>query len=221
VDSDLAEDDAGTPMTSAVAVYQIVMALDHLGSVVDALETTLETDRPMRHYAHSTTLRTALESSARVRWSLMSDSSAERQLRGLRVRYENLLEQRKAMNGLAGKHIRGEREQARKQIIAATDADIKVVTDRASALGANTLDGKFDTVSMLRGMVKANSFEGTAILQLWRTGSATAHGYFWADQLRDNPGQFDHVWFHSALYGATMFVNDAMKLYHQWATTNG
>ena len=67
-------------------------------------------------------------------------------------------------------------------------------------------------------MIDPDSFEGTAIIQLWRQGSASVHGHFWADQLRENLRQFDDLWFHQALYGATMFINQAMKLHHQLAS---
>jgi hypothetical protein len=90
--SDLAADDAEKPETSLRAHFGIIMALDHLGSVVDAM---VNDDR-MRHYAQFTTLRTTLECGARVRWLLESESSNERRLRGVQSRYENLEEQRKA-----------------------------------------------------------------------------------------------------------------------------
>ena len=33
--------------------------------------------------------------------------------------------------------------------------------------------------------------EGMGTANLWRTGSAAAHGYYWTDTTRDNAGQFD------------------------------
>ncbi|MCV7289406.1 hypothetical protein H7J87_29170 [Mycolicibacterium wolinskyi] len=73
--SDLAADaDAGSE-AGPVAHYCVITALDHLGSVVDAMVR----DEPMRHYAPFTSLRTALLASARARWMLAPDESRERQ----------------------------------------------------------------------------------------------------------------------------------------------
>jgi len=124
---------------------------------------------------------------------------------------------------LAGSSVVGSwhgigKERARKQAVAAVRSEIEVLNDRAKVLGSNSL-AKLDTVSLLRGMVDVNTSYGSGIIQLWRVGSASAHGYYWADQMRDNPGQSDHQGFHTALYGATMFLNDAMMLHHRRATT--
>lgn len=93
-----------------------------------------------------------------------------------------------------------------------------LLSARAAALGAPKLTKPPDTLSMLKGMVDMDAFYGTAIVPLWRQGSASVHGHFWTDQMRDNPREFDDLWFHNALYGATMFVNEAMTLHHQRAT---
>jgi hypothetical protein len=211
--SALAADDAATPHTSTVAVHAIMMALDHLGSVVDAVES----GRPMRHYAPFTTLRTTLEASARVRWMLKPDLSVDRQVRGLCIRHANEVAQRRAIRGLAGRHLSGEEERALNLAVAAIDGEIEALEERANVLGASSL-ALLDTVSMLLGMVDVNTSDGSGIIQLWRVGSASAHGYYWADQMRDNPGQFDHKGFHAALYGATIFLNEAMRLHHRRAT---
>ena len=188
--SDLAADDAETPETSPLAHYGIVMSLDHLGSVVDTMVTD---EGPRRLKAYFTVLRTALECGARVRWLLEPDSSNERRLRGIRYRFENLEEQRKAITDLSGTHIVGEQEEKRQEILVALDAERTVLTKRALALGAAKLTKPPDTVRMLKDMVDLDSYEGTAFIQLWRGGSASVHGHFWADQFRDNPGQFNYV----------------------------
>lgn len=207
--SDLALDDTIAPKTTPVAHHGIVTALDHLGSVVDAMTT----GSPMRHYAHFTVLRTALLASARTRWLLAPDDSPSRQLRCVQIRFQNLDEQRKAVKGLGGAHIEAPLEQARQVHIAAMNAEEKTLQARALALGAGSLNVPLDTVSMLRGMVEADTYEGTAITQMWRTGSAAAHGYYWTDEHRHDPGHFDEQSFNLALYGAMFFINEAMKLY--------
>jgi hypothetical protein len=62
------------------------------------------------------------------------------------------------------------------------------------------------------------SFSYLTYIQLWRTGSASVHGHYWADEMRDNPRQFDYQWFQPALQGAVMFINSAMKLRLQRST---
>jgi hypothetical protein len=214
--SDLAGDDTERPATSPVALHGIVMALDHLGAVVDAMLS----GNPMRHYAHFTTLRTVLLSSARVRWLLEPDSSIERRLRGVRIRYQNLDEQRKALRGQESAEISGPLEQQRVQLIGSMDAEEATLEARTVALGAAQLTFPLDTVSLLKGMVDVNTWEGLAVTQMWRTGSAAAHGYFWTDQQRNDANRFDEMSFNGALYGATLFVSEAMKLYDQRSTTS-
>jgi hypothetical protein len=213
--SDLAADDAEKPETSPLAHRGIVMALDHLGSVVDAVVR----EPPKRLKAYFTVLRTALECGARVCWLLESDSSDERRLRGVQYRFQNLEEQRKAITGLSGTHIFGETEEARQQILVGIEAERAALTERALSLGAAMLTEPPNTLWMIRDLVDVNTFEGTSFIQLWRTGSASVHGHYWADEMRDNPRQFDHMWFQPAIQGAMLFINDAMKLYHSRATT--
>jgi hypothetical protein len=215
VGSDLAADDTDSPATSPIALHGIVMALDHLGAVVDAMLS----GNPMRHYAHFTTLRTALLSSARVRWLLEPVESTERRLRGVRIRYQNLDEQRKALRGQQSTEISGALEQQRVQLIGSMDGEETKLETRAVALGATQLTFPLDTVSMLKGMVDVNTWEGLATTQMWRTGSASAHGYFWTDQQRDDANHFDEMSFNGALYGATLFISEAMKIYDKRATT--
>ena len=211
--SDLAADDVIESETSKVAHHGIVMALDHLGSVVDAMVS----DEPMRHYAPLTALRTVLMSSVRVRWLLEPNSSIERRLRGLQIGYVNLDEQRKAFNTLSSKPANAQLEQQRQQIVSEFGSQMTALEARATALGAAKLNPPPDTVSMLQKMVAVNTTDGLAVLQLWRMGSAAAHGYFWLDTQRPNPHLFDEDGFDMALYGATRFVTEAMHLYERRA----
>lgn len=212
--SALAGDDKMTPKTSPVASYGVLTALDHLGAVVDAMQS----DTPLRHYAHFTTLRTALLSSARVRWLLEPGSRTERRLRCVRIRYQNLCEQRTAVRELAGSHVPVAIEQERLKTVAGMDAQEAELEARAKALGAAALAKPDDTVSVLRSQVDPNTWEGMGIRQTWRTGSAAAHGYHWPDEHRPNPGEFDTVAFNSALYAAVMHVKAAAELYEVRAT---
>jgi hypothetical protein len=212
--SDLAADDASKPTASDVAAYGIASAIDHLGSVVDAMIS----GKPIRHYAHFTTLRTALLASARVQWTLAPDDSVERQLRSIQIRYRNVDEQRKAVNGLGGTHLEAATEQARQKTIVALDAEVASLEGHALALGATKLTAPKDTVSMLRDLVNVNSWDGSAIMNQWRTGSAAAHGYHWVDTYRMNPGVFDEMSFNGALYGAFLSVTATTTLYEKRAS---
>jgi hypothetical protein len=207
--SDLAADDAAKPTVSDLASYGIASAIDHLGSVVDAMMS----GNPIRHYAHFTTLRTALLASSRVQWMLGPDDSVERQLRSIQIRFQNVDEQRKAVNGLAGTHLEPATEQARQKAIAALDAEVTSLEAHALAVGAAKLTTPKDTVSMLRDLVDVNSWDGSAIMNQWRTGSAAAHGYHWIDTYRTNPGVFDELSFNGALYGTFLSVTAATKVY--------
>lgn len=215
--SDLAADDAEHPASSPLSHRGIVMGLDHLGAVVDAVVA----GPPKRLKAHFTVLRTALECGTRVCWLLEPDSSNERRLRAVQSRFENLEQQRKAITDMSGTHIDGETEDARQQILDGLKAERTALTERALALGADKLTEPPDTLSMLKKMVDVNSFEGTSYIQLWRQGSASVHGHFWADQFRDNPAEFDHEWFQPALQGAVLMTNNAMTLYDRRRTSAG
>jgi hypothetical protein len=214
--SDLALDDAEGPASSPLAQRVLVMALDHLGFVVDAVFS----GPPKRLNAPFSALRTALECGARVRWLLESDSSNERQLRAIRYRFENLEEQRKAITDMSGTHMVGEEDEARAQVLAWVAAETKALTELALALGADNVTKPPNTLDILKSMVDLNTYEGTGFIQLWRQGSASAHGHYWADNMRGNKGAFDIVWFHTAVQGAMLFINEAMTLHHQRRTTS-
>lgn len=57
-------------------------------------------------------------------------------------------------------------------------------------------------------------------MHLWCTGSASAHGFHWADEMRDNPAAFHHKWFQPAIKGMFVMINREMALRHQRATIN-
>ena len=57
------------------------------------------------------------------------------------------------------------------------------------------------------------------MVHLWRTGSASTHGYYWADDMRDNPAAFDHKWFQPAIQGTVLMISGAMDLRHERATS--
>jgi hypothetical protein len=73
---------------------------------------------------------------------------------------------------------------------------------------------------MLRDhLVDADTWEGSAILSLWRTGSAAAHGYHWTETQRSDPNRLDELSFNMALYAAFLFVTAAATLYDKRAGT--
>lgn len=215
--SQLAEDDEAKPIVSPVASYSIVTAIDHLGSVVDAMVNSTERFQPMRHYAHFTTLRTTLLSSTRVRWLLEPDGREERQLRCVRIRYQNLDEQRKAVRVSGGTHLDADQEQARLKAIDSMDAEEASLATRATALGAAKLENPPNMVEMLKLQEDGNTWLGSGVMHLWRSGSATAHGYHWPDLFRAAPGWFDEEAYNSALYGGFLKLQEALKLYDQRA----
>lgn len=215
--SELAEDDKTKPTVSSVASYGIVTALDHLGSVVDAMMNSFEHSVPIRHYAHFTALRTTLMVSARVRWLLEPDEREERKRRCVRIRFQNLDEQQKAVNELEGTHLDDDDQDGRQKALDAMEAEKVALDAQAKALGAAGLSNPLDTVSMLRSQVDPNCWYGVGIRQLWRSGSAAAHGYSWRDMHRDQPGVFDEESFNMALYGGFLHLQEALKLYDQRA----
>lgn len=212
--SDLAADDASPPTVSAIASYGIITAIDHLGSVVDAIDPP---GRPIRHWAPLTTLRTALLSAARVVWMLNPDESSERKLRVAQVRYVNAEEQRKAINGFAdGPKDDPQLEQSRLKAAADMATEMSALETQINALGSSNLKPP-GTVDMLRDLVDMNTWDGMGIANLWRTGSAAAHGYHWTDTTRSNPGEFDEESFNLALFGVTLMLWRAFNLYNQRA----
>lgn len=209
VGSDLADDDAEGPVSSGLSHRVLVMALDHLGFVVDAVFE----GPPKRLNAPFSALRTTLECGARARWLLEPDSSTERRLRAIRYRYQNLEEQRKAVNAMSGAHMIGEQDDARAKILAQVAAEKVALTEWALTWGADKLTEPPSTIDMLASMVDVNTAAGTGFIQLWRQGSASVHGHYWVDDMRGNTGAFDVDWFHVAIQGAMLFVNDALKLH--------
>ncbi|MBB2993663.1 hypothetical protein FHR72_005174 [Mycolicibacterium iranicum] len=208
---------ADGPNAASVAHHSIIMALDQLGSVVDAMVS----GEPMRHYAPFTILRTVLLASARAMWMLLPDTSHERQTRCLRIEYINLDEQRKAFKTISGAAATEELKRQADQILSDFEAPMQEFNARAPELGMAKLTAPPDTVTMLQQLVPANTPEGYAAQHLWRVGSSTAHGYYWSDTQRPNPHLFDEKTFDTALYVATLFVKEAMKLYEQRATGRG
>lgn len=212
--SDLAADDAKHPPSSPLSHRGIVMALDHLGAVVDAVVA----GPPKRLNAHFTVLRTALMSGARVCWLLESDSSNERQLRAIRYRYENLVEQRNAMTDFADTHLNDDQDTMLADSLAVIEIERQALAERALELGAKGLTKPTSTTQMLKDLVDLSTPEGTGMVHLWRTGSASAHGHYWADEMRENPAAFDHKWFQPAIQGTFLMVNNAMTMRHKRAT---
>lgn len=208
--SDLARDDAEGPVSSPLSHRVLVMALDHLGFVADAVWS----GPPKRLNAPFSALRTALECGARARWLLETDCSEGRRLRGIRYRYQNLEEKRKAITAMSGTHMLDEQDDARAQILAQVAVEKASLTEWASALGADRLTEPPSTIDMLKSMVDVNTAIGTGFIQLWRQGSASVHGHYWVDDMRGNTGAFDIDWFHVAIQGAMLFINDALKLHH-------
>jgi hypothetical protein len=211
--SDLATDDAVPPTVTAVVDYGVSTAIDHLGSVVDAIDPP---GRPIRHWAPYTALRTALLSASRVVWVLTPDDSDQRKLRAAQIRYINADEQRKAIDGFAYGPSDPALDQKRQQASASMSAEMASLEAQINALGSTALRPS-DTVQMLRDLVDMSTWEGMGISNLWRTGSAAAHGYHWTDTTRTNPEEFDEQSFNLAFYGATLMVWRAFDLYNQRA----
>ncbi len=209
--SDLARDDAEGPVSSVLSHRVLVMALDHFGFVVDAVRS----GPPKRLNAPFSALRTALECGARAQWLLEADRSEERRLRGVRYRYQNLEEKRKAIEAMSGTHMIDEQDDARAQILAGVVAEKASLTEWASAWGADGLTEPPGTVDLLKSMVDVNTYVGTGFIQLWRQGSASVHGHYWVDDMRGNTGAFDIEWFHVSIQGAMLFINEAMKLHQR------
>jgi hypothetical protein len=209
--SDLACDDAEGPKSSVLSHRVLVNALDHLGFVVDAVWN----GPPKRLNAPFSALRTALECGARARWLLEAESTNERRLRGIRYRFQNLEEKRKAISAMSGTHMIDEQDAARIQILAGLAAEKAGLAQWASTFGAAGLTEPPATLDMLKSMVDVNTDLGTAFIQLWRQGSASVHGHYWVDDMRGNVGAFDNDWFHVAIQGAILFINDAITLHHQ------
>jgi hypothetical protein len=213
--SDLADDRKTEPTIVPMTLYGLVTAIDHLGAVVDAMMNSHTHDQPMRHYAHLTTLRTTLLASTRVRWVIEPTERGERQLRALRCSFQNLVEQRKAVKASAGAHLDATQEQARLKAIASMDAYEVKLDARAKALGATGVTNPPNMVDMLSGHVASDTWLGAGVTYLWRSGSAAAHGYHWADLFRPQPGVFNLESFNSALYGGFIALKHTFELYEK------
>lgn len=209
--SDLAGDDSEGPATSPLSHRGIIVALDHLGAVVDAMAA----GPPKRLNPHFTVLRTALVAGARVRWLLEPDMSDERRLRAIQYRYENLDEQLTAITDFSDIPFTVDQDATMAESLAIIEMERQVLETRALELGATKLSRPKSTTKMLKDMVDLTTPEGTGLVHLWRTGSASAHGHYWADDLRDNPAAFNHEWFPTAIQGTVLMINDAMHLHHK------
>ncbi|MGP4058362.1 hypothetical protein ACTWP6_26665 [Mycobacterium sp. 4D054] len=183
--------------------------------VVDAMESKF----PFRHHGPLTALRTVLLTAARTTWLLNAPKRAERQLRAIMLEIQNQIEQRKAISGLTGDHMSADLVEGRNQAVALINDHIAALRVRGAALSP---DGEIkqmpDTASLLQGLVDEHSLEGQGIRHLWRTGSATAHGFHWAAKISGQPGNFDEVWFNTSLYGSMLLIKDAIELYEKRAT---
>jgi hypothetical protein len=211
--SALAGDDKFRPAVSELARFGIATAIDHLGLVVDAMDSEL----PFRHYGPLTSLRTTLEVAARTQWLLKPAKRPERQFRACRIGFQNLIEQQKAVSAMTGNQMSPDLVIARDKSVALLDQEIQALKGKASELRPGVELVKPDTASLLQGLVDENTYEGQGIRHLWRTGSAAAHGFHWANL---GGGQFDEASFNMSLYASMMLVNDALKLYTNRATNH-
>lgn len=208
--SALAGDDKGGRNVSAVASYGLMTAIDHLGEVTDAIAA----ERPMRNWAHYSCMRTTLEVSTRVRWLLEPKARSERRLRCVRFTYQNEHQMMLSIKNLTGIHVSATLQQERQQILAAWPAVEAGLRAEAIALGAKDLKCPPKTGQLLADQWDLNTWEGTGIANLWRTGSAAAHGFPWPDAYRPNPGQLDEAAFDTALQGAYLTLVHAFDLYN-------
>ena len=77
----------------------------------------------------------------------------------------------------------GESDEARQRVLALIKDERAALTERALEPCAAKLTEPPDTLRMIRELLDVNTFEGTSFIPLWRTGSASAHGHYWADQM--------------------------------------
>lgn len=213
--SDLAEDDSHGLPVSPIAHRGIVMALDHLGAVVDAVHEA----PPKRLNAPFTVLRTALICSTRLRWLLEPETSGARRLRAIQYRYENLEEQRTALTDFSDIELTDDQDATLADSLQIVEMERRELEARARELGATKLTKPLPLTKILKGQVDLTTIEGTGLLQLWRTGSASAHGHYWSDEMRDNPAKFNHEWFPPAIQGTVLVIDEAMKLHQKRSAT--
>ena len=177
----------------------------------------MEADIPFRHYGPLTALRNALLTSARVVWLLEPPSRPARQFRAAKMELQNMIEQRKAISDLTGDQMSAELTAGRDQAVALLNEKIQDLKVAALTLCPGENLEMPDTVSFIRDLVAPHSYEGQAIRHLWRTGSAIAHGYHWANL---GGGAFDEQSFNTSLYGSMMMVKDALDLYEKRAANH-
>ncbi len=200
--SSLAGDEKKFPGMNEIIRSGLVMAIDHLGSVTDALTT-----RRIRHYAHFTALRTTLLISARIIWLLDPRSREDRCQRALAIRYTNLKEMRSALADSGGAHLDAAVREGVKELRESLTGQMEALSDGGPKPQIT------DTVAQLKQQVDINTYDGSAIVNLWRTGSATAHGYYWNQLYLPDPGEFNEAWFNTTLYGAHLHLMRALDLY--------
>ena len=99
--------------------------------------------------------------------------------------------------------------------------ELQALTKRATELGAQRLSKPPPITQMLKDMVDLATPEGTGMVHLWRTGSASAHGHYWADDMRDTPAAFNHEWFQPAIQGAMLMISKAMTLRQERTGSRG
>jgi hypothetical protein len=122
------------------------------------------------------------------------------------------------MTDFADTHLTDDQDKVLTESLAIIEIERQALEKRALELGAKGLTKPPKTTKMLKDLVDLTTPEGTGMVHLWRTGSASAHGFHWADEMRDNPAAFDHKWFHPAIQGTFLMINRAMTLRHQRAT---
>lgn len=212
--SALAGDDKGGRKVSTVAAYNLMTGVDHISSVVAAMTP----ERPFHRWAHLTSLRTTLEVSTRVRWILEPAERKERRLRCVRVCYQNEDQLRKMVKALNGTHIEDGLRQQRQEIIDAWPKVEAGLQAEAKALGEIALKLPLQITQMLDEQMDLNTWDGEGIANLWRTGSAAAHGFYWNDAYRTNGDEFDEAGFDTSLQGAYLVLAHALDLYKLRAT---
>lgn len=128
---------------------------------------------------------------------------------------QNRIEQRKAFNDLTGDQMSAKLVAARQHALALLDEEIQGLRQHALTLRPGEALDMPDTVTLIRGLVPPNTYEGQGIRHLWRTGSAVAHGYHWVNI---GGGEFDEQSFNLSLYGTMLMVKEALELYRKRAT---
>lgn len=210
--SALAGDDKVEPRVSRIAAFAIAVALDHLGSVVD----TLTDERPMRHFAHFSALRATLLTASQASWILYPSMRNDRRNNALSLERTNIIEQRKAINASNRDHLTPEQAAAVDQAKQVMNDRIAAIEVTAASSGVGNLSNLASTEIIARaveGISDTDDWFEEAVRQLWRTGSAAAHGYSWRLEFSDDPQHFDEQLFNPAFYGAFLMTQHAVDLY--------